>query len=128
MNGGCLCGQVRYQTANDGYDAVACHCERCRRAAGAPYVAWLSFPVSQFEYTGEIPVEYESSPGVLRSFCNRCGTSMTNRNRDRPGEIVVNVCTLDNPSAITPGKHIWVSKRLPWVAIGSEVVRCEGSD
>lgn len=128
MNGGCLCGRVRYRAGNDPYDAVACHCERCRKATGAPYVVWVSFHASQFDYSGEIPAEYESSPGVYRSFCNHCGTSMTNRNDDRPDEMVVNVCTLDNPSAITPDKHIWVSKRLPWVDIGREVVRCEKSD
>ena len=128
MNGSCLCGRVRYRTGNDAYDAVACHCERCRKAAGAVYVAWVSFPVSQFDYDGEAPAEYESSPGVYRSFCNQCGTSITNKSNDRPNEIIVNVCTLDNPSVIVPAKHIWVSKRLPWVEIGNEVVCCEESD
>jgi hypothetical protein len=29
----------------------------------------------------------------------------------------VSVATLDDPTALQPGSHIWVSAKLPWVRI-----------
>ncbi|WP_456237657.1 GFA family protein, partial [Geminicoccus flavidas] len=42
MEGGCLCGAVRYAIELEEDDlADYCHCRECRRASGAPVVAWV---------------------------------------------------------------------------------------
>jgi hypothetical protein len=115
--GGCFCGAIRYRITGEGYDAVNCHCRRCRRSVGAPFVSWVSFRVEEFEYTAGAPAEYESSPGALRAFCSVCGTSLGNRRVDRPEEIVISICSLDQPETVAPGLHIWGSEQLPWVRL-----------
>ena len=72
--GGCLCGAVRFRAAGPASNATLCHCTSCRRAAGAPVVAWLTFAAPRFAFTRGDPVRYRSSPLVVRSFCGRCGT------------------------------------------------------
>ncbi|HSC33780.1 MAG TPA: GFA family protein, partial [Thermodesulfobacteriota bacterium] len=50
LEGGCLCGEVRYKVNGTIIDAGYCHCRLCRRASGAPVVAWLTVPVQSFSY------------------------------------------------------------------------------
>ena len=40
FEGGCLCGATRYVVQGDPVVVALCHCSMCRRAAGAPVVAW----------------------------------------------------------------------------------------
>ncbi len=50
IEGGCLCGAVRYRVNGAASYPVVCHCESCRRACGAQAVAWVTFPTEQFRY------------------------------------------------------------------------------
>lgn len=112
--GGCLCGAVRYSAAGPPRHPTLCHCQSCRHAAGAPAVAWLTFPKERFRITAGEPRRFPSSPGVERSFCGRCGTPLTYF-RDEPGAGVdVTTASLDTPERAEPADHTWVSDRLPW--------------
>jgi len=121
LAGGCLCGAIRYQITGEGYDPVNCHCRRCRRSVGGPFVPWVSFHADEFTYTKGVPTEHLSSPRVVREFCGDCGTSLTNRNDDKPEEIVVTICSLDEPEAVQPEIHIWTRERLHWVHLADEL-------
>jgi hypothetical protein len=89
LEGRCLCGVIRYQCGSPIYPPTLCHCESCRRAAGAHAVGWLTVRLEELKYLAATPREFESSPGVHRAFCDRCGTPLTYRNARRPGEIDV---------------------------------------
>lgn len=115
--GGCLCGAVRYTAAGTPYDIVHCHCQRCRRSVGAPFVTWASFPAVGFVFTEAEPASYWSTAQVCRTFCERCGTSLTNRSQSRPDEVVVNAASLDEPERIAPEQHIWTSERVRWIEL-----------
>ena len=121
FEGGCLCGAVRYSAEGTPHDIVHCHCTRCRRSVGAPFVTWASFRAAGFVFTGADPANHWSTPRVCRTFCKRCGTSLTNRNPSQPDEIVVNAATLDEPDRIVPEQHIWTSERLSWVALADDL-------
>ena len=114
LTGRCLCRAVRFRGGTPLYTPTLCHCESCRRAAGAHAVAWLTVRADSFEYTAEKPVRYASSSGVFREFCGRCGTPLTYRSTKRPGEVDIGVATLDAPGAIVPVDHIWMEDALPW--------------
>ena len=43
IEGGCLCGAVRYRAFWPAYGITHCHCQTCRRASGAPFVTWAGF-------------------------------------------------------------------------------------
>ena len=114
LTGRCLCGAIRYQCGSPLYPPTLCHCESCRRAAGAPAVGWLTVRLGEFKYTTMPPAEFESSPGVHRSFCRRCGTPLTYRNAQHPGEIDVTICSLDQPDQAAPADHIWMQDAPAW--------------
>ena len=48
----------------------------------------------------------------------RCGTSLTYEHDEHPDHVDITVVTLDEPEALPPACHIWVSHKLPWVELG----------
>jgi hypothetical protein len=115
--GGCQCGAVRYEAQGVARNLCLCHCESCRRSAGAPVVAWATFERDHFRVTHGSLSEYRSSAPVRRGFCARCGSSLTFRNDSRPQEIDVTLATLDEPARLSPVMHVWADEHLPWVSL-----------
>jgi len=114
FEGGCLCGALRYRATGAARFATLCHCASCRRAAGAPAVAWVSFPADAFAFTSGEPVRFRSSPPVTRTFCGCCGTPLTYRSDAFPNVVDVTTASLDEPGRCAPLDHTFVSERLRW--------------
>jgi hypothetical protein len=112
LEGGCLCGAVRYRTDGAPYHITHCHCTICRRAAGAAFVSWFSVPAASFLFVRGAPARFASSDKALRQFCAACGTQLTFRFHATPGEIDVTLCSLDDPDRLAPEDHIYTSTRL----------------
>ncbi|HEX2484141.1 MAG TPA: GFA family protein [Myxococcota bacterium] len=117
FEGGCLCGDVRYRAVGPATNRCFCHCRSCRLASGAPFVAWATVPAGGFALTRGALASHRSSARVARGFCARCGTALTYAHDARPEELDLALATLDEPGAISPECHIWVSHRLPWIAL-----------
>ena len=122
LDGGCLCGAVRYHFARL-RDAGYCHCRLCQRSSGAPVLAWATVPIDQFCYTKGAPRAFRSSERGMREFCATCGTQVTFRRLEGPSTVDVNIATLDEPGAVEPEYHIWVASRLPWFETRDDLPR-----
>ena len=115
LTGGCHCGAIRYETADEAVHHALCHCTDCRKCAGAPAVAWALAPVGQVKITGE-PVWYASSEHGRRGFCGGCGTGLFYTNEVIfPGQIDVQSATLDDPDAIPLQGQIQTAERIGWM-------------
>ena len=117
VEGGCLCGAVRYRASGPFHDRTICHCETCRRASGAPLVAWFSVPTGRFRWLGGTARSYQSSQRATRTFCPDCGTALTYQRVDRPEEIDVTIASLDQPATCLPEDHVWTARQLPWIKL-----------
>ncbi|MGA0544172.1 GFA family protein [Brevundimonas sp. VNH65] len=116
LTGGCHCGDIRYETADQAIHHTLCHCEDCRKCAGAPAVAWALAPADQVRITGQ-PVWYASSADGRRGFCGRCGTGLFYTNEVIfPGQIDVQSATLDTPDALPLQAQIQTADRIGWMA------------
>jgi len=115
--GGCLCGAIRYRVTAAPTALVLCHCRSCRKASGAPSLGWAIFRASDFAFISGKPATYESSPGVERGFCGRCGTSLIYADADRPDLADVTTATFDNPDAFVPTKEIWLEQKITWESV-----------
>ena len=118
--GGCLCGGIRYACTGTELWSAYCHCESCRSQTGAPVTGYVGFPLAAATFTGERSV-YESSPGVRRGFCARCGTPLTYEADDHPGEIHLHTCTLDRPEDFPPTRHVFYSERVRWLELTNDL-------
>ena len=115
--GGCLCGKVRYRVRGEPVARSLCHCRTCRHAGGAPSVAWVVFRSANFALIADPPARYESSPGVMRTFCGTCGTPLTYQRTTEPHTITT--VTLDTPEAFAPTREIWLEHRLAWESLNA---------
>lgn len=121
FEGGCLCGAVRYRVKGEPTALTLCHCRSCRLASGAPSVAWAVFRSSDFDLLTGSPVQFQSSPPVVRTFCGKCGTPLTYQNTSRPDAIDVTTATFDTPDEFPPAKEIWVEHKLSWECLNEAI-------
>ena len=117
VEGGCLCGTLRYRASGRPSGITLCHCATCRRASGAPLVAWSAFPAAGFNFTRGVAARYASSPGVERTFCGRCGTQLTYQRWEAPDTVDLTLASLDDPEAVLPEDHTWTASRLCWIKL-----------
>ncbi len=119
IEGGCLCGTVRYRVTAAPIHLSRCHCGSCRRASGASYVPWLTVAKSAFEFVEGVPAQYrcirEDGKEALRSFCARCGTQLTYEDELRPGELDVTTGTADDPEPLAPTIEVNNDEKLSWL-------------
>ncbi len=123
LEGGCLCGRVRYRIDGAPRNAGYCHCRMCQRAGGAPVVPWLTTDRRIFAWTAAEPASYGSSPGVERLFCPVCGSQLVFRALAEPETLDVTLASLDVPAAIAPDHHIWTTSQIGWFEIKDDLPR-----
>ena len=114
LKGGCQCGNVRYETDAAPFHETICHCADCRRALGAPTVAWFSVPRASLRFTNHAPATYQSSAKVERTFCGLCGTALTYQTTAYEDEVDVTICSLDEPDLVPPKDHSYSSGKARW--------------
>jgi len=114
VEGGCLCGQVRYRIAGPVAPAVYCHCSMCRKATGAPAAVWIFAARKDFRFTGAPPASYASSPRGERLFCPDCGGQIGFAAKTKTDEIALLAGSLDDPDAFPPQSHVMFVNRLSW--------------
>jgi hypothetical protein len=107
VEGGCLCGAVRFTAQGKPFRVGTCHCLDCRKHHGAPFFAAAIFLDSAVTITGETH-SYRD-----RHFCPICGSSPFSRWQD---EIAVHNGALDEPSRFRPTYELWTIRRESWLA------------
>lgn len=125
QRGGCMCGRIRYAVSGDTIWSAGCCCRDCARASGTPYVVWVGFPPNNVRFLSGTPRIYNSSEGVLRGFCDNCGTTLS-YGRDPAFEAVeptlyVAAATLDNPDAFPPTEVVWYGHRPGWFGLSTRI-------
>jgi hypothetical protein len=125
LQGGCMCGAVRYDASGEPFDVTLCHCVDCRRASGAPALAWFSVRRDALRWIRGRPARNPSSPGVERLFCGRCGTQLAWQGVASPDEIGVTIGSLDDPNAVAPADHMFASQQVRWLHLADHLPRYE---
>lgn len=130
LEGGCLCGAIRYRVSGPPQSSSTCFCNSCRRASGASPVAWFVVDLAHFAWLQGAPTTYCSSPPVRRDFCPRCGTPIAYRHDAEPEVIELTSATLDDPARMSPTHEIWHEDRIAWVASDAALphFRCSSDD
>ena len=86
------------------------------------------FTANQVKFSGDERKIYESSPGVGRAFCGKCGTPLTwEGDGGELGPIFeFHISTFDNPDVLTPSAHAFYPERISWFDIADNLPRYEG--
>jgi hypothetical protein len=93
LEGGCLCGAVRFAATGAPENVAFCHCETAR---------------------------FASSPELWRVTCPACGAPLFGMRQDG-GSMGIALAAFDDQAALTPTHHFFVESKAPWVRIDDDL-------
>ncbi|NIP16398.1 MAG: hypothetical protein GWM88_17285 [Pseudomonadales bacterium] len=112
VNGGCLCGAVRFAARAVPLWTAHCHCESCRRHTSSLLATYAGFPSDAVEFSGDAPVRIASSPKAQREHCGRCGSPLSYRSERWPGETHLFLASFDDPARFEVEAHVMFDERV----------------
>lgn len=122
LDGGCLCGGLRYKARKPPLWVTVCFCRFCQRATGSDRMIEPIFERGDFTFTKGTPSLYTlpsegSGQDINVHFCAGCGTKLALTFGRWPDRLGIYVGTLDDPNAIhvsgKNAKQIFVSEARP---------------
>lgn len=121
-HGSCLCGGIHYEIDGELGAVTWCHCTLCRKGNGTAFLIAVPVDANRFSFTqgADLVAEYESSPGVSRTFCRRCGSPLYGQRDSMPGVLRLRPGSLDTPYDGSADQHIFTAYKADWFEIGDE--------
>ena len=118
LEGGCLCGAIRYQLRGPVRFVSQCCCKDCQKATGTGHTTIAGVHRDQLQIKQGTPKTYTSKGAsggdVVRHFCGECGGRLYTSGT-LPGEVVmVQAGSLDDPNRITPQSVVYAKDALAW--------------
>ncbi len=120
VEGGCLCGAVRYSLSQPPHNAGYCHCRMCQRALGNLFGAWIMTKNEYLRYPKNEPNWYSASDTARRGFCGECGSPIIWQPEGKDFAAIW-IGTLDDPTAYVPQGHWHTEGKIPWVDIHGDL-------
>ena len=120
LQGGCLCGKVRYTVSADPVFSGVCHCTSCQKGTGSAFSVVLAVPSSGVAVTGALTSyvgKGDSGKDITKRFCPTCGSPISVEPALMPDMTLIEVGTLDDPSAAKPTMHIYCRSKMDWMPI-----------
>jgi hypothetical protein len=123
MRARCLCRGIRIEVSGKVGPLVDCHCTRCQRASGTAFGANANVRAQYWKIAAgsELIREYESSPGVWRAFCSRCGSPIYSRWAAAPDMFRLRLGLLADDPERRALAHFWVESKAPWYEITDDL-------
>lgn len=117
IEGGCLCGKIRYTSTAAPVMTAICHCKNCQKQAGTAFSVIVAVPKGTLSISGPLKTYNEtgsSGKPVHRNFCPDCGSPITTDVEAMPNLVFIKAGTLDDTSALAPTMEIFCSSAQPW--------------
>jgi hypothetical protein len=125
LNGGCLCGSVRYACEADPMATANCHCTDCQRQTGSAFSTFIAVPRDAFQVEGDTLSSYtttgeDTGKETTRHFCTNCGSPVMSFNEAMPDVVFIKAGSLDDRSWVSPQLDVFCDSAQPWVVDDSE--------
>jgi hypothetical protein len=126
LEGGCLCGKVRFRARQPAVRTFACHCTFCQRVTGTAYYAESIYPREAVQFNeGELRqyahVSDGSKKNVYVHFCPSCGTTVGLTFERWPEVRAISRGCYDDPNAVEVSSHIWTESAQTGVVLPAGV-------
>ncbi len=118
VQGGCLCGAVRFSLHAKPIVAGYCHCSRCQRRTGtASGVSVMVDPEQVTWMSGERLITGWAPPdGHVKCFCSVCGAHLFSRSPDHR-RMAIRMAAFDSDPGIRPSYRQFVDYAASWEPI-----------
>jgi hypothetical protein len=123
LEGGCICGKVRYSAEAEPVFVGVCHCTTCQKASGSAFNVVVAVPKPTLNLQGSTRTytgHGDSGKETYRQFCPDCGSPVTIAAELMPDAVMLPAGTLDDRSWVKPAMEIFCDSAQPWVSLGGD--------
>jgi hypothetical protein len=120
LEGGCLCGGVRFRVTAAPTHAGYCHCTRCQKRTGTAASPQARIDGRTFELlSGEDLLKAWRHPdgGFEKCFCRECGSHLFSRNPDDHRQMSIRMSAFDSDPGVRPQYRTFVAYAAAWEPI-----------
>lgn len=124
IEGGCLCGKVRYSADAEPAFVGVCHCKNCQKGTGTAFAAVVALPKPALSVQGDLKTftgRGDSGKETYRRFCPECGSPLIDEAEIMPGVVMILTGTLDDASWVKPTLEIFCDSAQPWVKLAGDL-------
>jgi hypothetical protein len=116
LQGGCLCGAVRFEITAPFLLAGYCHCTHCQRRTGTGSSANGRVPQHGFRLLqGQDQLRaFQPPTGVPKVFCVTCGSALFSGQPLSDEQVAVRLGALDGDPGIRPQFRQFADSAAPW--------------
>jgi hypothetical protein len=116
--GGCACGAIRYEIADESIFSNHCQCRDCQRKSGTGHGSYLTFPsraaVKLSDDAKHWDMMGDSGNVKTRAFCPICGSPVYLTFTAMPDLFTVHAASLDEPSRFKPQMVTYAVRGHAW--------------
>ena len=116
IEGGCLCGAVRFEISETPVRPGYCHCTRCQRRSGTAASAQAAIPPGALRILQgeELVRAWAPSKGHEKLFCTECGGQLFSRDPANHDAVNVRLGALDPGHGLVPEYRQWLDSAAEW--------------
>lgn len=120
IDGGCHCGNLRYEADIEPEKVILCHCTDCQIISGTAFRTVVFVPQSRFTLLSGSLKTYiktaDSGNKRAMAFCPECGTHLYATSVDGEDKILgLRVGTARQRGELRPAKQYWCRSALDWI-------------
>ena len=127
--GRCLCGSVRWTSAEPPLITRVCWCRDCQYLGAGHGTVNACFRTAHFSTSGETTAFLsvaDSGNRMHRRFCRTCGTPLYSEAESRPHLVFVRVGTFDDPGSVRPALTMWTASAPSWACFDPALPTLDG--
>jgi hypothetical protein len=126
LQGGCVCGKVRFTANRPPLRTFACHCTFCQKLTGSSFYASSVYELDAVDFNeGELKqfahTSDESGKKVYVHFCASCGTTVGLTFERWPAMRSISRGCYDDANAVEITSHIWTRSAQAGVVLPAGV-------
>jgi len=125
--GHCYCGAVQFEATGNAEWISHCHCESCRRHSASAMATFVGFHIDQVKFTADQPAQHISDDEVKRSFCGKCGSSISYQSPRWPEQVHMYLGIFDEPEKFQPTEHVYCEEKIEWLKFADDLPCHAGS-
>ena len=126
IEGGCLCGKVRYSGEAEPIFVGVCHCANCQKGSGTAFNTVVAVPKPAIRLSGTVSTYQgrgDSGKATYRRFCPECASPIAIEAEVMTDVVMIPVGTLDDKSWVKPAMQIFCDSAQPWVDLAGDMQR-----
>jgi len=129
IEGGCVCGKVRYSADAEPIFVGLCHCSKCQKASGSAFNVVVALPKPAVSIAGALTTfegRGDTGKATFRRFCPVCASPIAGEAEVMPDVVMIPAGTLDDASWVKPTMQIYCDRAQPWVKLEGDMQRFAG--